>query len=151
MREPAGGRRSNMAVDDRKLEVLRAIVEDYVETQEPVGSKALVERHHLRVSPATVRNDMAALEEEGYIRQPHTSAGRVPTDRGYRLFVDKLSRIKPLSPAERRAIERFLGGAGGPRRGLPRSGPRPAPLTRRGPLLQYPRPARSRARPGRPV
>jgi len=100
-----------MGLDERKLDVLRAIVEDYVATQEPVGSRALVERHHLRVSAATVRNDMAALEEEGYIRQPHTSAGRVPTDRGYRLFVDKLSRIKPLSPAERRAIERFLFGA----------------------------------------
>src|ERR1041384_7143451 len=98
-------------VDDRKLDVLRAIVEDYVATQEPVGSKALVERHHLGVSPATVRNDMAALEDEGYIRQPHTSAGRVPTDRGYRLFVDKLSRVKALSPAERRAIEQFLIGA----------------------------------------
>src|ERR1044071_1834535 len=74
-----------MTLDDRKLEVLRAIVEDYVATQEPVGSKALVERHQLRVSPATVRNDMAVLEDEGYIRQPHTSAGRVPTDAGYRL------------------------------------------------------------------
>src|ERR1041384_1266307 len=95
-------------VDDRKLDVLRAIVEDYVATEEPVGSKALVERHHLGVSPATVRNDMAVLEEEGYIRQPHTSAGRVPTARGHRLFVDKLSRIKPLSPAERRGIERVL-------------------------------------------
>src|SRR3712207_2234622 len=100
-----------MNLDDRKLQVLRAIVEDYVATQEPVGSKALVERHHLGVSPATVRNDMAVLEEEGYIRQPHTSAGRVPTDRGYRLFVDRLSRVKPLTPAERRAIERFLVGA----------------------------------------
>jgi heat-inducible transcriptional repressor len=100
-----------VGLDDRKLDVLRAIVEDYVATQEPVGSKALVERHQLRVSAATVRNDMAVLEDEGYLRQPHTSAGRVPTDRGYRLFVDKLSRIKPLSPAERRAIERFLVGA----------------------------------------
>src|SRR5882757_10034335 len=100
-----------MSLDDRKLDVLRAIVEDYVATQEPVGSKALVERHNLRVSPATVRNDMAVLEEEGYLRQPHTSAGRVPTDKGYRLFVDRLSRIKPLTPAERRAIERFLIGA----------------------------------------
>ena len=100
-----------MSLDDRKLDVLRAIVEDYVATQEPVGSRALVERHQLRVSAATVRNDMAVLEDEGYLRQPHTSAGRVPTDRGYRLFVDKLSRIKPLSPAERRAIERFLIGA----------------------------------------
>jgi len=98
-------------VDDRKLEVLRAIVTDYVSSQEPVGSKALVERHDLGVSPATVRNDMAALEEEGYITQPHTSAGRIPTDKGYRLFVDRLGSIKPLSAAENRAIQTFLSGA----------------------------------------
>jgi heat-inducible transcriptional repressor len=98
-------------LDDRKLEVLRAIVEDFVSTSEPVGSKALAERHGLGVSPATVRNDMAALEEEGYITHPHTSAGRIPTDRGYRLFVDRLSTVKPLSAAERRAIETFLEGA----------------------------------------
>ncbi|WP_019546231.1 heat-inducible transcriptional repressor HrcA [Streptomyces sulphureus] len=96
---------------ERRLEVLRAIVQDYVGTHEPVGSKALTERHHLRVSPATVRNDMAALEEDGYIAQPHTSAGRIPTDKGYRLFVDKLADVKPLSPPERRAIQNFLGGA----------------------------------------
>src|ERR671921_2507364 len=102
IRVPAGERRTGMQ-EERRLEVLRAIVEDYVATEEPVGSKALVERHHLGVSPATVRNDMAVLEEEGYIRQPHTSAGRVPTDRGYRLFVQRLSRVKALSPAERRA------------------------------------------------
>src|ERR1700761_3153960 len=100
-----------MSLDDRKLEVLRAIVEDYVETQEPVGSKALVERHGLAVSPATVRNDMAVLEDEGYITQPPTSAGRVPTDRGYRLFVDRLTTVKPMSTAERRAISEFLDGA----------------------------------------
>ena len=98
-------------MDDRKLEVLRAIVTDYVSSQEPVGSKALVERHDLGVSPATVRNDMAALEEEGYITQPHTSAGRIPTDKGYRLFVDRLGSVKPLSPAEQRAIQTFLSGA----------------------------------------
>src|SRR5260221_804566 len=98
-------------LDDRKLDVLRAIVEDYVSTNEPVGSKTLVGRHHLGVSPATIRNDMATLEDEGYITQPHTSAGRVPTDRGYRLFVDRLSSVKPLSAAERKAIENFLGGA----------------------------------------
>ena len=98
-------------LDDRKLSVLRAIVEDYVSTNEPVGSKTLVDRHQLGVSPATVRNDMAALEEDGYITQPHTSAGRVPTDKGYRLFVDRMSSVKPLSGAERRAIESFLGGA----------------------------------------
>ena len=78
-------------IEDRKLAVLRAIVEDYVATQEPVGSKTLVERHQLGVSPATVRNDMAALEDEGLIAQPHTSAGRIPTDKGYRFFVDRLT------------------------------------------------------------
>jgi len=97
--------------DDRRLAVLRAIVEDYVATQEPVGSKALVERHSLGVSPATVRNDMAVLEEEGFITQPHTSAGRVPTDKGYRLFVDRLTAIKPMSAAEKRAIATILDGA----------------------------------------
>jgi heat-inducible transcriptional repressor len=86
-------------LDDRKLAVLRAIVQDYVSTMEPVGSKSLVDRHHLDVSPATIRNDMAVLEEQGYIAQPHTSAGRIPTDKGYRLFVDRLSGVKPLSAA----------------------------------------------------
>ncbi len=95
--------------EPRRLAVLRAIVEDYVATREPVGSRALVERHALGVSPATIRNDMAALEEEGLIAQPHTSAGRVPTDKGYRAFVDGLPAVRPLSVAERRAIERLLG------------------------------------------
>ena len=135
-----------MALDERKLEVLRAIVEDYVETQEPVGSKALVERHHLAVSPATVRNDMAVLEDEGYIRQPHTSAGRVPTDRGYRLFVDKLSRIKPLSPAERRAIEKFLVGAVDLDDVVHRTVRLLAQLTRQVAVVQYPSLSRSTVR-----
>lgn len=94
--------------DDRRLDVLRAIIEDFVSTREPVGSRALVERHQLGVSPATIRNDMAALEEEGLIAQPHTSAGRIPTDKGYRLFVDRLAQLRPISPAERRAIHAFL-------------------------------------------
>lgn len=98
-------------LDDRKLDVLKAIVTDYVSSKEPVGSKALVERHGLRVSPATVRNDMAALEEEGYITHPHTSAGRIPTDKGYRLFVDRIATVKPLSAPERRAIMSFMNGA----------------------------------------
>ena len=98
-------------LDERKLTVLRAIVEDYVSTTEPVGSKSLVDRDHFDVSPATIRNDMAVLEEQGFIAQPHTSAGRIPTDKGYRLFVDRLSSVKPLSTAERRAIESFLAGA----------------------------------------
>lgn len=98
-------------LDDRKLAVLRAIVTDYVRSHEPVGSRAIVERHHLDVSSATVRNDMAALEDEGYITQPHTSAGRIPTDKGYRFFVDRLAGMKPLSNAEKRAITAFLSGA----------------------------------------
>jgi len=134
-----------MSLDDRKLEVLRAIVEDYVATQEPVGSKALVERHHLGVSPA-VRNDMAVLEEEGYIRQPHTSAGRVPTDAGYRLFVDRLSRVKALSPAERRAIERFLVGAVDLDDVVHRTVRLLAQLTRQVAVVQYPSLARSAVR-----
>ena len=97
-----------MSSDDRRLDVLRAIIEDYVATREPVGSRALSERHQLGVSPATIRNDMAALEEAGLIVQPHTSAGRVPTDMGYRQFVDRLADIKPLSLAERRAISTLL-------------------------------------------
>lgn len=98
-------------LDERKLQILRAIVTDYVSSMEPVGSRALVERHDLDVSPATVRNDMAVLEEEGYITQPHTSAGRIPTDKGYRMFVDRLGAIKPLTGAERRAISTFMQGA----------------------------------------
>jgi len=94
--------------DDRKLLVLRAIIEDFVTNSEPVGSKGLVERHQLGVSSATIRNDMAVLEDEGYIVQPHTSAGRIPTDKGYRLFVDRLSAVRPLSQAERKAIHTFL-------------------------------------------
>ncbi len=97
-----------MTSEDRRLDVLRAIVEDYVATREPVGSRALTERHHLGVSPATIRNDMAALEEAGLIVQPHTSAGRVPTDKGYRQFVDRLAEVRPLSLPERRAISTLL-------------------------------------------
>jgi heat-inducible transcriptional repressor len=98
-----------MSTEDRRLRVLQAIVSDYVQTSEPVGSRALVERHELDVSPATIRNDMAALEESGHIAQPHTSAGRVPTEKGYRAFVDEIATIKPLSGPERTAIERLLG------------------------------------------
>lgn len=97
--------------DDRRLKVLSAIVTDYVRTREPVGSRALVERYRLGVSPATIRNDMAALEDEGYIQQPHTSAGRVPTQKGYRHFVDRIASVKPLSSPERAAITQLLSGA----------------------------------------
>jgi heat-inducible transcriptional repressor len=133
-------------LDDRKLDVLRAIVDDYVSTREPVGSKVLVERHQLGVSPATVRNDMATLEDEGYIAQPHTSAGRVPTDKGYRLFVDRLSTVKPLSVAERRAIESFLGGAVDLDDVVTRSVKLLATLTRQVAVVQYPSLSRSTVR-----
>ncbi len=133
-------------VEDRKLAVLRAIVEDYVSTHEPVGSKSLVERHRLGVSPATVRNDMAALEEEGLIAQPHTSAGRIPTEKGYRLFVDRLSQIKPLSAAERRAITTILQGAVDLDDVVARSVRLLAQLTRQVAVVQYPTLSRSTVR-----
>jgi heat-inducible transcriptional repressor len=132
--------------DDRRLAVLRAIVEDYVSTREPVGSKALVERHRLGVSPATVRNDMAALEEEGLIAQPHTSAGRIPTDKGYRFFVDRLTQIKPLSAAEKRAISTFLEGAHDLDDVIGRSVRLLAQLTQQVAIVQYPTLARSTVR-----
>ena len=135
-----------MNADERRFEVLRAIVADYVSNQEPVGSKALVERHNLGVSSATVRNDMAALEEDGYITQPHTSAGRIPTDKGYRLFVDRLSEVKPLSSAERRAIQSFLEGAFDLDDVLRRSVRLLAQLTRQVAVIQYPTLTRSTVR-----
>ncbi|MGH3341975.1 MAG: heat-inducible transcriptional repressor HrcA [Carbonactinosporaceae bacterium] len=133
-------------LDERKLDVLRAIVEDYVQTQEPVGSKSLVDRHSLGVSPATIRNDMAMLEEEGYIHQPYTSAGRVPTDKGYRLFVDRLSSVKPLTPAERRAIQTFLDGAVDLDDVVGRTVRLLAQLTRQCAVMQYPSLTRSTVR-----
>jgi heat-inducible transcriptional repressor len=133
-------------LDDRKLAVLRAIVEDFVSTNEPVGSKALVDRHNLDVSPATIRNDMAVLEEQGYIVQPHTSAGRIPTEQGYRLFVDRLSGVKPLSAAERRAIETFLAGAYDLDDVVMRTVRLLAQLTRQVAVVQYPSLSRSAVR-----
>ena len=133
-------------VEDRKLAVLRAIVEDYVATEEPVGSRALVERHGLNVSPATVRNDMAALEEEGFIHQPHTSAGRVPTDKGYRLFVDRLSSVKPMSAAEKRAIATLLDSAVDLDDVVQRSVRLLSTLTRQVAIVQYPTLSRSTVR-----
>jgi heat-inducible transcriptional repressor len=132
--------------EERRLAVLRAIVQDYVQTSEPVGSKALLERHQLGVSAATVRNDMAVLEEEGLIAAPHTSAGRVPTDAGYRLFVDRLSAVKPLSPAERVAISQFLEGAVDLDDVVDRTVRLLASLTRQVAVMQYPSLTRSSVR-----
>ncbi|MDT9690675.1 heat-inducible transcriptional repressor HrcA [Streptomyces sp. P9(2023)] len=133
-------------LSERRLEVLRAIVQDYVGTEEPVGSKALTERHKLGVSPATVRNDMAVLEDEGYIAQPHTSAGRIPTDKGYRLFVDRLAGVKPLSTPERRAIHNFLDGAVDLDDVVGRTVRLLAQLTRQVAVVQYPSLTRSTVR-----
>ena len=133
-------------MEDRKLAVLRAIVEDYVQTHEPVGSKALAERHSLGVSSATIRNDMSALEEEGYISAPHTSAGRIPTDKGYRLFVDKLNSIKPMSQPERKAIQTFLDQAVDLDDVMNRTVRLLSQLTKQVALVQYPSLGRSSVR-----
>jgi heat-inducible transcriptional repressor len=111
-----------------------------------VGSKALVERHNLGVSSATVRNDMAVLEEDGLIAQPHTSAGRIPTDKGYRLFVDRLAAVKPLSGPERKAVQSFLEGAVDLDDVLRRSVRLLAQLTRQVAVVQYPTLTRSTVR-----
>jgi heat-inducible transcriptional repressor len=92
-------------LDIRKQRVLKAIVEDYVKTAEPVGSKSLIGRHQLNVSSATIRNEMAELEELGYLEKPHTSAGRVPSDKGYRSYVDNLIEIVDLEPKQAIAIQ----------------------------------------------
>ena len=124
--------------DERRFQVLRAIVADFVSTKEPIGSKSLVDRHNLGVSSATVRNDMAVLEAEGYITQPHTSSGRVPTEKGYREFVDRLDDVKPLSGAERRAIQSFLESGVDLDDVLRRAVRLLAQLTRQVAIVQYP-------------
>lgn len=134
------------SADDRRFEVLRAIVADFVSTKEPIGSKALVERHHLGVSSATVRNDMAVLEAEGYITQPHTSSGRVPTEKGYREFVDRIDDVKPLSSGERRAILTFLESGVDLDDVLRRAVRLLAQLTRQVAIVQYPTLSRSTVR-----
>ena len=126
------------SADDRRFEVLRAIVADFVTTKEPIGSKSLVERHNLGVSSATVRNDMAVLEAEGYIAQPHTSSGRVPTEKGYREFVDRLDEVKPMSSSERRAILTFLETGVDLDDVLRRAVKLLAQLTRQVAIIQYP-------------
>jgi len=125
-------------IPERPLEVLRAIVNDYIQSREPVGSKSLVERHSFGVSAATIRNDMAILEEEELIVAPHTSSGRVPTDKGYRMFVDRLGEVKPLTPAERTAIEGFLSKSSDLDETLGHTVRALAQLTNQVALVQYP-------------
>lgn len=133
-------------VSERSLAVLHAIVGDYVASNEPVGSKTIVERHHFGVSAATIRNDMALLEEEELIVAPHTSSGRVPTDKGYRLYVDTLARIRPLTSAQRSAIERFLGESTDLDDALVRTVRLLAQLTNQVAVVQYPSLKRTQVR-----
>ena len=133
-------------MDSRQLDILRAIVDEYVATQEPVGSRAIAERHILGISPATIRNEMSVLESAGLITQPHTSAGRIPTDKGYRIFVDKLAKVKPLSSAERRAIETFLEGANDLDDVVMRTVRLLAQVTKQVAVVQYPSLTKSKVR-----
>ena len=111
----------------RKSAVLRAVVEEYVRTGEPVGSETIAEHAGLGVSSATIRNELAALEELGFLSHPHTSAGRIPTDHGYRHYVDSLPPGGRLREAQRRAIAGVLrGGHGGSRGGPQGLGPAPS-------------------------
>ena len=125
-------------VSERSLAVLRAIVQDYVASREPVGSKTIVERHAFGVSAATIRNDMALLEEEELIAAPHTSSGRIPTDKGYRVFVDQLTEFRPLTRAQRQAIETFLGESADLDELLARTVRLIAQLTKQLAVVQYP-------------
>jgi heat-inducible transcriptional repressor len=98
-------------LEGRRREILKLVINDYILSAEPIGSEAVRERHRLGVSSATVRNEMAVLEELGYLHQPHHSAGRVPTDQGYRLYVDSLVETEQIPPAERARIRRTIAGA----------------------------------------
>lgn len=133
-------------VSGRSLDVLRVIVQDYVASREPVGSKSIVERHSFGVSAATIRNDMALLEEEELIVAPHTSSGRVPTDKGYRMFVDHLADLRPLTSAQRQAIDQFLGASVDLDDVLSRTVRLLSQLTHQVALVQYPLLSKSRVR-----
>ncbi len=100
-------------LDERKSAILRAIVQEYIASGQPVGSSHLASAHDLKVSPATVRNEMAVLEQEGYVTQPHTSAGRIPTDRGYRFFVDSMTKPGRLDASASQRVGDFFDHAHG--------------------------------------
>src|SRR5918999_523696 len=98
-------------LNDRERRVLEAVIQSYVETAEPAGSRTISRRFGLGVSPATIRNTMSDLEEKGYLFHPHTSAGRVPTDMAYRVYVDSLIRLSPLDlEARDRLFEQLAAG-----------------------------------------
>ncbi len=89
-----------MPLDKRKLQILEAIIDDYINTAEPVGSRTIAKKYGLGISSATIRNEMSDLEELGFLQQPHTSAGRVPSDKAYRLYVDRLMKASPIGKLE---------------------------------------------------
>lgn len=105
-------------LDERKTAILRAVVQEYIETAQPVGSGHVASAPGVQVSPATVRNEMAVLEQEGYLVQPHTSAGRIPTDKGYRFFVDHLSAPGALDDVRRQQVGAFFDSSRGALEGL---------------------------------
>ncbi|MFN2607711.1 MAG: heat-inducible transcriptional repressor HrcA [Acidimicrobiales bacterium] len=110
----AAGPSTAGSLDSRKAAILRAVVREYIETAQPVASAHVARLGNLAVSPATVRNEMAVLEREGFLVHPHTSAGRVPTDKGYRFYVDQLGTPPgPLAPTEKRHVEDFFARAHG--------------------------------------
>jgi len=98
----------NMYLDDRKRRILQAIIDDYIDTAEPVGSRTVARKHELGLSSATIRNEMADLEEMGFLAQPHTSAGRIPSDKGYRFYVNELMRERVISAEEAECIKQAL-------------------------------------------
>ena len=97
-----------LIVNNRKLKILTAVVDEYIRTGEPVGSKAISKLDNIDVSSATIRNDMAVLEQLGYLEQPHTSAGRIPTFAGYRLYIDELMNPSALSDEEKTTLEKCM-------------------------------------------
>lgn len=99
-----------MALNDRKIQILKAIINDYIATAEPVGSRTLAKKYDLGVSSATIRNEMSDLEDMGLIIQPHTSAGRIPSELGYRLYVDRLMNTSELTPKEQEFLHSVVSG-----------------------------------------
>ncbi len=97
-----------MALNDRKIQILQAIINNYIETAEPVGSRTIAKKYNLGISSATIRNEMSDLEEMGFILQPHASSGRIPSDMGYRLYVDHLMQKKELGEEEQRYLQSII-------------------------------------------
>src|ERR1019366_1161662 len=103
---------SSPELTDRERQILEAVIRSYVETAEPAGSRTLPRRFGLGVSPATIRNTMSDLEEKGFLFHPHTSAGRIPTDKAYRVYVDELLRVQPLDRVERFQLAQEIAAGG---------------------------------------